>query len=137
MLCRKQRFDLIQIFKIINGFVNIDATKFFTLTDNNTRGHLLEKQQIKKSLRLNSFPIRCIHEWNNLPEEIVCKPSVDGFKIALATFFKIPGDGGPTFPVGPAFSKGGGGIEYNITCNYHLSLLLKRERETDRQTGKI
>ena len=70
---------------IINGFDNIDISKFFTFNDNNTRGHLfrLEKQHVRKSLRLNSFPTRCINEWNNLPEEIVCKTSVDSFKIAL------------------------------------------------------
>lgn len=85
LLYRRQRFDLIQIFKIINGFDNIDISKFFTFNDNNTRGHLfrLEKQHVRKSLRLNSFPTRCINEWNNLSEEIVCKTSVDSFKIAL------------------------------------------------------
>ena len=36
-----------------------------------------------KSLRLNSFPMRCINEWNNQPDKIVCKTSVDSFKIAL------------------------------------------------------
>ena len=30
---------------------------------------------------LNSFPTRCINEWNNLPEEIVCKTSVESFKL--------------------------------------------------------
>ena len=85
LLYRRQRFDLVQIFKIINGFDNIDISKFFTFNDNNTRGHLfrLEKQHVRKSLRLNFFPTRCINEWNNLPEEIVCKTSVDSFKIAL------------------------------------------------------
>ena len=29
LLYRRQRFDLIQIFKIINGFDNIDVSKFF------------------------------------------------------------------------------------------------------------
>ena len=72
-------------FKIINGFDNIDPKKFFTFNDNNTRGHLfrLEKQQVHKSLRLNSFPLRCINEWNSLPEDIVCKNSVESFKVAL------------------------------------------------------
>ena len=40
LLYRRQRFDLIQIFKIINGFDNIDTDKFFTFNDNNTHGHL-------------------------------------------------------------------------------------------------
>ena len=85
LLYRRQRYDLIQIFKVINGFDNIDPSKFFTFNDNNTRGHLfrLEKQQVHKSLRLNSFPLRCINEWNSLPEDIVCKNSVESFKVAL------------------------------------------------------
>ena len=50
-----------------------------------TRGHIfcIEKQQVNKSLRLNAFPSRCINEWNNLTEDIVCKSSVDSFKIAI------------------------------------------------------
>ena len=36
LLYRRQRFDLIQIFKIINGFDNIGISKFFTFNDNNT-----------------------------------------------------------------------------------------------------
>ena len=85
LLYRRQRYDMIQIYKIINGCDDIETSKFFTFNDNNTRGHIfrIEKQQVNKSLRLNAFPSRCINEWNNLTEDIVCKSSVDSFKIAI------------------------------------------------------
>ena len=67
------------MFKIINGFNNIDTSKFFTFNDEKTRGHLLrlETQLVRKSLRLKSFPTRCINELN------VCKTNMDSFTIAL------------------------------------------------------
>ena len=40
LFCQHQRGDLIEVFKILNGYYEIDPTKFFTLTDvSNTRGH--------------------------------------------------------------------------------------------------
>ena len=42
---RRQRYDPIQNFKIINGFDNIDPSKFFTFKDNNTRGHLFRLEK--------------------------------------------------------------------------------------------
>ena len=37
---RRQRGDLIEVFKILNGYYEIDPTRFFTLTDvSNTKGH--------------------------------------------------------------------------------------------------
>ena len=37
------------------------------------RGHLLkiQKPSCRKTLRINSFPTRCINLWNSLSEEIV------------------------------------------------------------------
>lgn len=85
LLYRRQRYDLIQIFKIINRIDDIDSSKFFTFNDNITRGHIfrLEKKHVNKSLRSNSFPLRCINSWNDLPENIVCCTSVESFKTAL------------------------------------------------------
>ena len=40
--------------------------------DNCTRGHLFKivKPRCEKTLRLNSFPVRCINNWNTLSEDI-------------------------------------------------------------------
>lgn len=87
---RRRRYDLIQIYKMINGFEIIDTDKFFSFNDNITRGHIfkLSKSRCNKSMRLNSFPHRCIDDWNSLPEEIVCSETVNGFKTKLDKLWK-------------------------------------------------
>jgi hypothetical protein len=41
------------------------------------------KPSVNKTLRKNSFPIRCIDQWNNLDENIVLSESVLTFKTLL------------------------------------------------------
>ena len=68
---RRKRFDIIQVFKIIH---DIDKNLFFSFTENTQlRGHNLKlnKPRANKSTRLNSFALRNIPVWNNLPPEIV------------------------------------------------------------------
>lgn len=85
LLYRRERFDMIQIFKLIHGDEDIDPEKFFTFNDNITRGHIFQifKPAVNKTLRKNTFPIRCINLWNQLPEEIVTSDSVLSFKTKL------------------------------------------------------
>ena len=61
---RRKRYDLIQSFKIVHGNEDIKPDKFFEFNDNCTRGHLFKivKPRCEKTLRLNSFPIRCINK---------------------------------------------------------------------------
>ena len=82
---RRRRFDLIQLFKIVHGYEKVDIDKFFTFNDNMTKGHIFQIMKIrcKKSLRINSFPNRCIDDWNKLPEDIVISDSVNSFKNKL------------------------------------------------------
>ena len=89
LLYRRQRYDLIQIFKIVNGLEDIDSERFFTFNDNLTRGHLfrISKPSINKSLRLNMFPVRSIDNWNNLSEDIVLSDSVASFKTKLDKYW--------------------------------------------------
>lgn len=87
---RRQRADLIQIFKILKGFDNIDASQFFKLAENSsTRGHSLKiyKQRCHTQLRLMAFSMRSIKNWNALPDEIVRASSVNQFKNALEKFW--------------------------------------------------
>ena len=73
------------MFKIVHGYEKVDIDKFFTFNDNNTRGHIFQIMKVRcnKSLRLNSFPHRCINDWNRLPEDIVICESVNSFKNKL------------------------------------------------------
>ncbi len=59
---RRQRFDLIQVFKIINNIDDIDASVFFSYSGNQLRGHSrkLNKPRARKAIRLNSFSHRTI-----------------------------------------------------------------------------
>ncbi len=76
---------MIQLFKIVNHKEDISTEKFFEFNDNRTRGHIFKitKPSCNKSLRLNTFPVRSINQWNTLKEDIVCSESVLTFKSKL------------------------------------------------------
>ena len=88
---RRRRYDIIQVFKIIHKIDDIDMSKFFTFTDNSQlRGHNLKlnKPRVNKSIRLNSFAMRTIPVWNNLPSEIVNSKTVLEFKTKIDKLWK-------------------------------------------------
>lgn len=89
---RRQRGDMIIVFKIIRGIDFIDSSKLFTLANNDRdiRGNpfKLQKPRANKSLRLNSFTHRVINNWNQLDSDIVCASSVDCFKSRLDKFWR-------------------------------------------------
>ena len=41
--------------------------------------HKINKATCRKSFRMNSFPMRCINNWNNLDEDLVYSDSVMNF----------------------------------------------------------
>ena len=88
---RRQRAELIQIYKIMKGIDHIDCSTFFELFNNSiTRGHSLKvkKQRGRLQLRLNAFAMRSINNWNALPEKAVSAASVNQFKSALEKHWK-------------------------------------------------
>ena len=86
-LCyRRRRSDMIQVYRIIKGVDNIETTTFFTLNQNQrTRGHSfkLNKPRANSSLRLNSFSMRVINDWNDLTNETVNSKTLNAFKTNL------------------------------------------------------
>ena len=84
---RRKRYDLIQLFKIVHvhRYEDIKPDNFFEFNDNCTRGHLFKivKPRCEKTLRLNSFPVRCINKWTTLNEDVVCSGTVFKFKTRL------------------------------------------------------
>ena len=84
---RRKRGDMIQLFKIMNGLVRLDATELFTPVSmvNNTRGHQqrVRQQRAHKAVRAKSFSQRTIKSWNSLPKYVINAPSVDAFKNRL------------------------------------------------------
>ena len=75
--------DQIEVFKILNGFENIDSNIFFEIKESKiTRGHnfTLVKKQSRLDDRKFSFSQRTINVWNKLSAECVHASSVNMFK---------------------------------------------------------
>jgi ribonuclease P/MRP protein subunit RPP40 len=83
---RRKRGDLIECFKIMKGFYNLDKHKFWNpASTTNTRGH--DCKIFKPQARVNSvksfFTHRVVDEWNSLPQDVVDANSVNSFKNRL------------------------------------------------------
>ena len=77
------RGDQIEVFKIVNGYEDVDRNMFFKLKESSrTRGHkaALVKEQCRLDMRKYSFSQRVINEWNKLPNNCVNASSVNMFK---------------------------------------------------------
>ena len=65
----KIKGDQIKVFKILNGYENIDYNIFFEIKESKiTRGHIftLVKKQSRFDVRKFSFSQRTINVWNKL-----------------------------------------------------------------------
>ena len=91
---RRLRGDQIEVFKILNGYENIDRNMFFSLKkDSRTRGHevKLVKDQCRLDTRKHSFSQRTINEWNKLSTDCVTASSVNMFKNKVDTYLRRAG----------------------------------------------
>ena len=80
---RRLREDQIEVFKIVNGYEDVDRNMFFKLKEGSgTRGYkaALVKEQYRLDMRKYSFSQRVINEWNKLPNDCVNASSVNMFK---------------------------------------------------------
>ncbi|CAC5361396.1 unnamed protein product [Mytilus coruscus] len=83
---RRDRNDMIQVYKALHGIDDINWMSLFTLApSNNTRGHSLKlfKKQCKTTHRLNTFSIRVVDQWNNLSDLTVTAKTLNNFKSSL------------------------------------------------------
>ena len=83
--------DQIEVFKILNGYENIDRNMFFAPKKNSrTRGHeeKLVKDQCRLDIRKHSFSQRTINEWNKLSTDCVTASSVNMFKNKVDTYLR-------------------------------------------------
>ena len=88
---RRRRGDMIEVYKLLSGSYNLDATRFFKqATDTRTRGNSrkLEKVRSKTQRRQQTFSQRVVNDWNALPNEVVTAPSLNCFKSRLDSFWK-------------------------------------------------
>ena len=80
---RRLRGDQIEVFKIVNGYEDVDRNMFFKLKEGSrTRGHkaALVKEQCRLDMRKYSFSQRVLNEWNKLPNDCVNASSVNKLK---------------------------------------------------------
>ena len=83
---RRERADMIQVYKILNDIDIVEKDKLFTRAQYTaTRGHSfkLHKKRSRLNVRANTFSNRVVNTWNNLPDTVVNAPSVNSFKSRL------------------------------------------------------
>ena len=87
---RRRRGDMIFMFKLISGKLNLDPQSFFKISETTTRGHKYKvfKKHAKKLTRINSFSQRVVNDWNALPAEIVEAKSIISFKNELDKYWR-------------------------------------------------
>lgn len=82
---RRLRYDLICVFKILNGFLDVDPSHFFVFNVRPSRSHdrQLYVSYSRLDARKNFFSQRIISFWNELPVTCVMADSVLSFKREL------------------------------------------------------
>ena len=88
---RRLRGDHIEVFKILNGYENIDRNIFFTVKEERrTRGHgvTLAKKQCRLDIRKKQ---RTVNEWNRLSADCVSASSVNIFKNKIDIYLRRAG----------------------------------------------
>ena len=88
---RRKRYDLVQTFKILNGFDKVIPSIWFRTVDNQhtrlTRNTSYNKNLIarrfKTDIRRNFFSVRVVSLWNSLPIEVKESRNVTIFKTKL------------------------------------------------------
>ena len=86
LYCRRQRGDLIETVKILNGLENVEASKFFEMREpGRIRRHTMKIFKLRARLltRQRFFSIRVIDLWNELPQNVVDAKAVPQFKARL------------------------------------------------------
>ena len=72
---------MIQTFRILQGFENVDTEEFFEMDSNggySLRGHDLKRSRLQ--LRQSFFSQRIVNTLNRLPASVVLAPTVNNFK---------------------------------------------------------
>ena len=84
------RGDLIEVFKILKGFDDVDSSKFFVLAETNRSGHnfKLFKSRFKTKIGKFAFCNRIVDTWNLLPLDVVSSNTVLNFKVNLDRYLK-------------------------------------------------
>lgn len=79
---RRERGDMIEVFKIMSGMEDIDKHTLLQTTNTTRSGHSKQiyKQRCNKTQTQHTFTHRVINTWNSLPEHVVNATSTTSFK---------------------------------------------------------
>ncbi len=87
---RRQRADLLEVYKILNGLEGVEERDFFIRDKRLSRGHSFKlfKKRVRLDIAKYSFSNRICNAWNNLPRAIVEATSVNAFKNGLDNYLR-------------------------------------------------
>ena len=70
---KRDRANMLQVFKILNGYEDTDYSRFFTLSSTGLRGHRLKlfKERNRLLLSKQIFTQHVVDSWNNIPDNVV------------------------------------------------------------------
>ena len=79
---RRQRGDMIQLYKIFQGVDKFEKENRFQIVHNNLRGHCFKyfSERSRHQQRENYLFNRSANLWNSLPSEVIESPTVNSFK---------------------------------------------------------
>ena len=81
---RRERGDLIEVYKILKGLTRIEPTEFWEVRESRNGARLVKELATNgRRRRQNFFSYRVIQKWNLLPTAIKMAPSLDSFKNRL------------------------------------------------------
>ena len=83
---RRLRGELIQVFKILHGYDDIDWRELFdrdTTSVTRSNGFKLRGKRFQTDVAKNFFTYKVVNEWNALPDTVVDSTSVNMFKNRL------------------------------------------------------
>ena len=81
---RRLHFDLIMVYKIIHGLVELDPGRFFVRATSTTRGHSFKLMKVATTrFDAHFFSNRVINFWNFLPEYVVSAGTLRLFRSRL------------------------------------------------------
>ena len=92
---RRHQQDILQVFKIVRGFDDVDVSQMFEMTGETVPGrmtrqtadpHNIRVQRCRLDVRKYFFSHRVVEPWNRLPPSLKGARSVHGFKSAYAKY---------------------------------------------------
>lgn len=88
---RRVRGDLITLFKIFNGFTNMNIEKYLSVDRSNVtrnNGFKIVGKRFKTNEAKHFFFNRVVNIWNRLPSNVVDSGTIETFKVRLDKYFE-------------------------------------------------